>query len=86
MKTISMTEYLLLALKSMELRGLAICLTVLCLLMLVIQVLEIGLKVLLLIGLLYSIYRVMLSAVSLLYNVLGSVGASKPSSMNVLLG
>ncbi len=28
MKTISMTEYLLLALKSMELRGLAICLTV----------------------------------------------------------
>lgn len=86
MKTISMKEYLLLALKSIELRGLAICLAVLCLLLLVIQILEIGLKALLLIGLLYSIYRVMLSAVSLLYNVRSSTDASRASPMNVLLG
>lgn len=86
MKTISMKEYLLLALKGIELRGLAICLAVLCLLLLVIQILEIGLKALLLIGLLYSIYRVMLSAVSLLYNVRSSTDASRASSMNVLLG
>lgn len=86
MKTISMKEYLLLALKRMELRGLAICIVVLCLLLLVIQILEVGLKALLLIGLLYSIYRVMLSAVPLLYSVRSSTGASRANSMSVLLG
>jgi len=59
MKTVSMTEYFLLTLKRIELRELAIGLAVLSLLLLVVQLLEIGLKGLLLLGLLFAAYSIL---------------------------
>ena len=58
MKTITLTEYLFLCLKYMSLRDVAIGLTMLCLILLVIQLLELGFKGLFLAGLLFAVYKV----------------------------
>lgn len=50
MRTVSVTEYVLLFLKSIQLKEVALGMAVLCLLLLIIELLEIGIKGLLLIG------------------------------------
>ena len=77
MKTVTITEYVYLCLKYMKLRDVAIGLVMLCLLLIVIQILELGLKGLLLVGCLVVIYKVLSMAVSLLWQS-GGINVSVP--------
>lgn len=67
MKSVTITEYVYLCLKYMKLRDVAIGLVMLCLLLIVIEILELSLKALLFAGLLFAIYKVIALAVTLLW-------------------
>lgn len=63
MKTVSIKEYALLTLRGMTPRELFNGFVLLCLFLLAIQLLELGLKGVLLVGLLFSVYKVLAATV-----------------------
>jgi len=86
MKTISIKEYLILSLKSVTLRGLLTGLVLLCFLLLMIQLMEVGLKGLLLAGLLFAVYKVLAAIMSLLRQGDTSGGVNVSDSLEGSVG